>query len=61
MPQVEQIAVGLVPCAIYSLDINGRRASFVRADSAGRAYFRGALKPRDRITLTLWRRFPCAS
>jgi hypothetical protein len=60
-PSSEQIVLGCVPCAIYSIDINGRRAAFARASDAGRLVFRGALRPRDKVTLTLYRRFPCAS
>lgn len=60
-PTVSQTVIGCVPCAIYSIDINGRRASFARATPAGLLTVRGALKRNDRLRITLWRRFPCGS
>lgn len=60
-PPREQIIIGCVPCAIYAIDIDGRRASFVRADSTGRATFSASLRPRAKVTLSLYRRFPCPS
>lgn len=53
------VVVGLMPCAIYSIDINGRRASFARATAEGRGTFTAALEPNDRVEMKLYRRMPC--
>lgn len=58
---VRHVAVGLMPCAIYSIDINGRRASFARATPEGRVAFTAALNRFDAVRITLYRRMPCAS
>lgn len=58
-PAVRHVIAGCEPCAIYSLDVNARRAAYPSATAAGVLTIFGGFRPGDRIKLTLYRRRPC--